>query len=506
MAKSKRARVVRESREFDLARITHALQPPRQSPNAYSWDLERIRAARDSQLVGKFKLPAQLATSQKTDDSIYTALRNRLSPTRSLPVEVTSSGKSARAERAATEGASLFGHSGVGVRSEVVSTIHEQLADHGVAFGLCTHTPRDDGTRVDVALSSWPIEHVEWSTHDCAYVTQTRDGGREVIQHGDGRWCIFSQVDHEPWRWGAIVATALIWYDRAFGVRDRGRASTSHGNAKMLGELPDGIGIDSPEGLAFLELLRTMHEALPYGIHPYGSKVQMLTNTSSSWQIFQEIINGRARNAAQVYLGHDSGTSSVGGNYIKDGRLFNITVDIVEGDLGALSRGIREGVIEPWAAINFGDSTYAPTRRWLMPDADEDARLDTAAKRRAGFNAALAGTRDAGIPIDQPLVNVLAAEFGVAAPLMPEVSSSSADLFQYDLELGIVTVNEARARKGLPAVAWGDVTVPSQATDLEVDVVEAEAEATDASPSGPVAPTQALRRARPKKPRASRRS
>jgi hypothetical protein len=210
--------------------------------------------------------------------------------------------------------------------------------------------------------------------------------------------------------------------DRQFGVRDRSRASTSHGNAKMIGELPEGVAIDSPEGEAFLMLLRTMHEALPYGIRPAGSKTEMMVNQSASWQIFKEIIDSRLGDAARVYLGHDGTIRAAGGNYIKDGYLFGVSADIVEADLRTLERGFFEGVLQPWTALNFGDSSLAPMRRWLMPDADEDTRRASIAERRTKFWADLAAARAAGVVVDQAFVIALAEEFGVRAPQLADAA------------------------------------------------------------------------------------
>lgn len=419
---TKRAKRVRTAAEFNPVKLAEGLKPPRFTGGAYAWDLDAIRAARQQQMEGNFQLPAKLAEAQKSDDGIFTALRNRLSPARGLPVGLIAANASAKAQRIKDEAEALYGIKGVGCPSGAFSDINECIADHGVAFGVNVLTPRADGSRVDIEHTYWPIEHVYWDRTIRAFVTRLDNGQLETICHGDGRWTIYTQHSSRPWRWGALLSTALIWADRQFGVRDRSRASNSHGNAKMIGELPEGVAIDSPEGEAFLMLLRTMHEALPYGIRPAGSKTEMLVNQSASWQIFKEIIDSRLGDAARVYLGHDGTIRAGGGNYIKDGYLFGVSADIVEADLRTMERGFYEGVLQPWTALNFGDSSLAPMRRWLMPDADEDTRRASIAERRTKFWADLAAARAAGVIVDQAFVNALADEFGVRAPQLAEAA------------------------------------------------------------------------------------
>jgi len=421
---TKRAKRVRTAAEFNPVKLAEAMKPPRFTGAAYAWDLEAIRAARQQQMEGNFQLPSKLAEAQKSDDGIFTALRNRLSPARGLPVGLIPANATAKAVRVKEEAEALYGIKGVGCHPGAFSDINECVADHGVAFGVNVLTPRADGSRVDIEHTYWPIEHVYWDRTTRAFVTRLDNGSLETICHGDGRWTIYTQHSSRPWRWGALLSTALIWADRQFGVRDRSRASTSHGNAKMIGELPEGVAIDSPEGEAFLMLLRTMHEALPYGIRPAGSKTEMMVNQSASWQIFKEIVDSRLSDAARVYLGHDGSIRAAGGNYIKDGYLFGVSADIVEADLRTMERGFFEGVLQPWTALNFGDSSLAPMRRWLMPDADEETRIESATKRRESLYKAISDARAAGLVVDQAYVDQIARELGVSGVTVANVTTS----------------------------------------------------------------------------------
>jgi hypothetical protein len=425
-AKSKRATVVHHSTEYDLERMLAKLKAPHLSSIVTtSWLHETIRAARDAQMRGRFSLPKQLAAIQKTDDGLYTALRNRLASTSNLPVKMTPANTSSRAKSICAEAEAQFGQNGIAIRPDTIVNAHEDLANHGLFVLTNTSNPRPDGSRVDACVDYWPLQHCWYDHFTRELKTRTDDFGEEVITHGDGRWIVGQICQTDPWLWGATLATADVWEDRAFGKRDRGRASTSHGNAKMVGELPAEIPIDSPEGQAFLKMLAAMHEALPYGLRPNGSKMDMLVNNSTSWQIFSEIIKGGLSDGARIYNGHDGSTSIIGGNYIKDGLLFGTTVAIVEGDHAVIRRALFEGAIVPWTAVNFGDSSLAPSRDYELPDADADARDDSTAKRRKAMQDDIKAARENGIRVDQAYVDALAKGYRLDPPQLVDPTGGS---------------------------------------------------------------------------------
>ncbi len=429
-APSKRAKQVRQASEFDPQRLAVSINPPKQGPSVYSWTLEDIRNARDEQMRGYFARPARLAESMRTDDALFVAKANRLAPQRSIEIAIIQ-GKGARAESIANEADALFGAKGVGISSETVADIHGCLVDHGVAFATVTTTLREDGSRFDSMLKAWPVEFVRWDPNERAFKTRIEEGGEETIVHGDGRWVIFTKNELEPFKHGTLLPAALVWARHAYAIRDWAKGSVAHGNAKVIGEMPEGVPLQgdganglSQEAAAFLDVLQAVGSAdAPAGIKPAGSKIDYLVNSSTAWQVFSELVSNAEKAAARIYLGTDGTLGSQGGAPGVDVQaLFGVAATIVEGDLECLERGIKTGVIEPWCALNFGDSTLAPTRKYMLPDPDKQARKAALAERSAAFYADLKGTRDAGIPLTQEHIDALAAAYGVVAPKLPAAS------------------------------------------------------------------------------------
>lgn len=451
-AASKRAKNTKSAGQFDMARLQSALSIPKGgNVPLTSWTLPQIFNARDLQMRGQFLQPARMAESMRTDDAIFPAFENRLAPSACIPVEVVPA-KGARGASIAIEGDALFGQAGLGITPDTIASIHASLANHEVAFAQVVWTPREDGSRMDAKLESWPIEYVRWDLQRKIYLTRVDPdsvtdqeieqnaalgfaGAYEIpINHADGRWILFKKFEIEPHKHGAILAASLVWARHAYGVRDWAKGSVAHGSAKAVVAMPQGIplenadGSPTPEAKALIELAQAIVSSdAPAGILPYGATLQWITNNSTAWQVFAELVLNAEKAAARIYLGTDGTLGSQGGAPgVNIQALFGVAETKVEGDLRCIERGIFEGMIVPWTAINFGDSTLAPMRRYCTPDADADADAASTATRRTAFFADIAAARVAGIPVTQVFVDATAKahrlkpeDMGIVMPAAP---------------------------------------------------------------------------------------
>lgn len=442
-AASKRAKRIRTANEFDARRLRAQLKAPIGTGIPLtSWTLTEIFAARDEQLRGNFHRPVKLAEAMRTDDAIATAFENRLAPQRSIDVELrpARSGNT-RAASIAAEGEALFGSHGVGISPEALGTLHADLVNHDIAIGYNVATPREDGSRVDFALHAWPLELVRWDSTRCELLTrvdQSMLGGPEPVTygaevpivHGDGRWVVFRRYDLEPWKHGAILAAALVWARHAYALRDWAKSSVAHGMTKVVGTMPAGVSLQATddagntgltnEAAAFLELLRGLaSDDQPIAIKPNGTDIQFVTNTSTAWQVFKELVANAETAAARVYLGTDGTLGSKGGAPGVDIQaLFGVAFTRIEGDLKCIERAILTGTIEPWTAMNFGDSSLAPRRCYKLVDEDSDAARASMAVRTTAFYDELDRAKAAGFAITQDFVDRVAKKHGVEPPAL----------------------------------------------------------------------------------------
>lgn len=501
MAKSKKARKIRKRREFDLQDLLRTKRPPTISTAAYSWDLAAIMGARDEQISGRFSQPSRLAISMRTDDALMVAYKNRIAPQRSLAVAVEP-GKGPRAGSIASEAEPQFGNEGIAVTSDVLADINGDLANHGVAIGYNLWNVRDDGSRVDVLHNIWPLEYVYYDSIRCSLMTTSGAMGGQLIEpiiHGNGRWVVYSTHSLMPWRQdAAILPGSLVWAGHALAARDWNRGSSSHGNAKVVGELPEGVSLQelnddgdavvSRQAASFLALLEDIASLdTPVGIKPPGANIEYLVNSSRAWEVWERLMLNREKAAARIYLGTDGTLGAAGGAPGVDiSELFNIATTIMQGDLGAITRGLRTGVIEPWCAWNFGDSAAAPIRRYLVPDADQERTRDERVKRETEFCNAINSRRDAGLVVSQDWIDALADTLGVPRADLAATQASGIVLAPTDVAR-VISVDEARASVGLPVdpkdgpKKLAELETKAEA-EADVEVVEAEAEAEPDKP------------------------
>jgi hypothetical protein len=274
-------------------------------------------------------------------------------------------------------------------------------------------------------------------------------------------------------------------------VRDWAAASFSHGQVKLVGELPEGVALQNSTGLtaearAMLQMLQDLVSGeAGAGLRPSGAKTEWQVNGSTAWQVFNELIQNREKAAARIYLGTDAILGSVGGAPGVDiSQLFGVASTKVQGDFDAIEQALRVGVYEPWCAINFGDSRLAPTLRYQMPDPDEAQREEHFAKASADMLANIEKRKSLGFVVDQSEVNAIAKAYGIPAPLLAPAANQTSSVVLAPTDVAkVVRVREARGASGLPP--FGDARDDMTITELDA-LNAAKANAAPAAP--PVAP------------------
>jgi hypothetical protein len=284
-----------------------------------------------------------------------------------------------------------------------------------------------------------------------------------------------------------------VWARHAFAIRDWAKGSTAHGAAKVVGEMPAGVPLQDADGAltaeaaAMLALLRSVaQDDQPFGIRPSGSKAEFIANASSAWQVWSELVANGEKAAARIYLGTDGTLGTQGGAPGVDiTELLGVAITLVAGDSGAISVGLNEGVIAPWGAINFGDSTLAPKHVYLLPNTDEEAAREAETARLKQLFGIVSDARAQGFVVDQTFVDGIARMLGIANPprLPEETTSKKPTVVLAPTDVAKVTrVNEARASAGLDPLTLEDGT-PDPDGQLTVSAFAAKVEASLSAPS-----------------------
>lgn len=407
------------------------VSPPQRRQGPWTWGLEQIRSARDCQLRGDFEAPVRLAEAFRTDDALFTAYQARTAT--QIAIKLVWRAVESRRGRSAAKRAEELIKAPQHVRESILGT----LANHGVAIGYVLQTAVDtpDGPALEYTLTEWPLEHVKYNVGSGILEARTRDSGTVPIVHGDGRWIVFSKYGCAPWTQDAcVLPAALLWAAHAECLSDWAGSSFAHGRPKVVGELPEGIrlvdGSGSPtaEAQAFLDMMAALASGdTAAGIRPFGSKVEFLTSNSAAWQVFSELIQNRESAAARIYLGTDAILGSRGGAPgIDVAALFGIATTRIQGDLEALERGFREGLIWPWCAAHGIERADAPGLVYQMPDVDANAKSEQEAAAILRLADSVDALKRSGLTVDQNVVDVLVRTLGVTVPcvLAPEPEPS----------------------------------------------------------------------------------
>lgn len=436
MPRAKKPRKSPESptlpKSFDVDRLRTRRSTYARSIGSLSgtWTRDTIATAIDAHLRGSFRSSVLLWRAMRREPAIFAAALNRLAPHRGLRRTVSEPDGSAPFEgtpRSILEEARacFASATSVALRPGVLAGTFEHMGVLGLSVDQVVWSSRDDGSREDPILEPWPMEAVDWSEHDRLLVATTTEGRRPIV-HGDGRWVVTQQHTEEPWTWGSIVPFATIWPSLATGRRDRNLHMQSHGDDKFIGTLPEGVALDSAEGEAMLDEMEALYDFRRAMLVPNGGKVERNQSNSQAWQIFKEALGDDAKDAQRIAIGQDGTMTNTGGNYVKAWGLFGVRNDFIEADLSTVGGSMSTGLLRPWSIVNFGRWDRLDFK-WLLPDADEDARLESIGKRRDAFNRAVKELRDNGFRLEQEDVNKLAAEYRIDAPTLAEPVASPND-------------------------------------------------------------------------------
>jgi len=442
---------VRQAGDF---KKTHVVVAPRIRAPILSWSLEAIRDVLSAQMQGRFITPKRLAEAMRRSDAIYAARENRIAPISAVATKLV--GSDCERGRAMARRA----EDSVQISRTVLAGIESTCVDHGVAIGYVEHTPNKSGTRVDMKLTEWPLEHVRYNGSTQQLETTTDGDGVVPITHGDSRWIRFQRYAITPWREDAtILPGAFVWASHTEGVVDWAGSSKAHGLAKIIGELPQGssindasgeLGLDARDFVAMMIALAQGDSS--FGLKPFGSKIDFLSSASNAWQIFKENVLSREKAAARIYLGTDATLGSISGSPgIDIAMLFGVATTKMQGDFWRIEAGINSGLLEPWTAINHGSTRYAPKFCFDMPDPDRSKRQEEKATSWRNLFEMISSMRASKLEVTQEAIDRIAKDFGIApAPRLAAIDQQVAtiDLAPTDVAQ-VVRAREARASQGL---------------------------------------------------------
>ena len=188
---------MKKAESFPLARLAAIAAQPRTARSPVgAWTLANIVSARDAQMNGQFRRAVRIAEAMRTDHALHVARKNRLEAQKGINVEVEPAKDTGAARKVSDEAEVLYGG-----RHRVQCGYgggHRGLSRGPRAGHQDEHVcPREDGSRVDLLHTFWPLEHVR-RDHEGRLVARLHDWSEVPIVHGDGRWVVYAKHDDYP--------------------------------------------------------------------------------------------------------------------------------------------------------------------------------------------------------------------------------------------------------------------------------------------------------------------
>lgn len=308
-------------------------------------------------------------------------------------------------------------------------------------------------TRLIPKLKVWSAEFLKWDRQARHWTIKT-DGGKYVpCIHGDGEWLLFTPYgvrqphQHAPW-----YELGLLWLGSLYATIDWQQWNDSHALPRPTAHLATfEAGMPSDADLASLvSKLEAWIRGAP-AIMPTGYKAELLETSSKNWESYLKLIDEVfPRSLAEALTGNNLTTQIDGGSYAAARAAENVSAAHRRLFARCLETTLHTGVLIRWCEANFGD-LLAP---WPHYEIEPPADLVAATQRLSNLGSAVQSMSAAGLPID---AERLVEEYGAPLDLEQVAEAKPSQLFQYHFSFGIITVNEARARIGLPPIEGGDV-------------------------------------------------
>ncbi len=412
--------------------------PLRKSPNVVyrelpiitiqnSWTVQATRQALQAHLEGIFELSGQLVDSMLGDDRVQATLGSRISGLFGREVKHTPANDSDGArecceawEKHWPDFASSYALPESHAYSIFMGWVPGQIlwdtsAELWKPYARPWH-PR-------YTFYHWPARK---------YVAISQDGLLPIIP-GDGKWYLHAPFGaYRGWIRGALRAIAEPWLIRHFAIRDWARYSEVHGLPTRIGYTP--AAADPGERAMFENSLTSLGSdsamLIPRGVDGQnGYDYELREASAGNWEAFPGLIDRCDMSIVLALMFQNLTTEVEGGAFAATKAHMDIREQGLQADNAAWSHTLHRDFQRPFAYLNFGDPSLAPTTEWDVAPLERYKANATAFQQFGGAMAALA---QGGIKFkDSSAVRAFAStefgvrnmpDFDVAAP--PQVQST----------------------------------------------------------------------------------
>ena len=340
------------------------------------WSVRQVRSALRLHVDGDFSRSALLADACRGDDRIKSDLRTRVFAVTGLPFRLDPSptGDQRRAKAVAAELAAAWPRL---FPAPLVRQVLRWGVLQGVSAARCEWTAT--GGRWWPSLEVWHPQHLRWQDHARRFDAQSDQGLLDATP-GDGSWLLHQPDGDRGWMDASIRGLAIPYLLRGLSRRDWARFSEKHGLPITGAVVPETADTEDKDD--FFSDLRALGSEgivlLPRDKDGKGFGLEMIEpKNAQAWQGFEHVLYHCDVSIAVELLGQASNAQE-GGSYAKAVALNTLRQDLLEADAAGIAETIRQQVLRPWAAFNFGDAELAPVPCWdATPPEDAKRKAET---------------------------------------------------------------------------------------------------------------------------------
>lgn len=390
----------------------------------YSWTPALIRAAEVAATSGNLRLAADLCEWMMGDDRVSAVLETRSDALLGLPFDLKPRGDGRTGPVVARE---IREDWEAAFPEAELRKLHAWGLMLGVAVAQIVWHPSEDDERLVPHLEVWSPRWLSWSPEERCWMIEAVEENatgssfpskKQKITPGDGQWIVYTPHGaSRPWVYGAYRALARWTLLKQFAIQDWGYLSERLGQGVWVAETdPSKMGVSTGTETMRLELaadLQSLGRNSAIALNP-GQSLKLVESVARNYDSFRGQIELADNGTAVAILGQNlttqAGTGGTNGAASIHGRVAHGRTRM---DGKTLPTCLREQALKPCAEINYGNRSLAP-RPWWNTDPIDDKQ-------------AIASVKQLEAQADVTLVNG-----------------------------GILTPNEARARRGLPPLPGGD--------------------------------------------------
>jgi len=393
------------------------------------WTVDRMRNAIAVHDNGVFLESSLLAIASLRFGPVLAALSQRVAPILSLPRHIRGGLRGVSRILAAEVEAQLVPRAGLLPSPYFPETIWGSVAADRAMMGFAVlqhvYGEPDPETGVrPVYTRRWPTWAVQYYRYRRTYVAITNEGPVDIVS-GDGKFTLIAD-EEEPHFSGAIRALGVEVLDGMLAKQARAHYIDLYGNPKLVGTMPTGTGVRTPEGDDFFQALQDVRNPDGIMVLPAGAKLDFVRLSGETSGVFKDALESVWAYVAAIILGSD-GTLSRGTGVYSAPIFAGVRRDLIARDLASVVRAANQGHVYPWLSFNFRNTIVSAKQigEWVepvldipLPDPDGDARVKSQADRLAALVAQVQAERAAGMRITQERVQQLADAFDVTSPPM----------------------------------------------------------------------------------------